>query len=216
MGVLLGDGCITEKTLSRNVVKIAVNTNETEWTSIIRNVLKKTGTKTVTLDQGIGLSANLTSQSGGGAALMVRQSQLTPSYSFQKHIPLNYQNSNKEFLSGLLDGVFSTDGNVNLSSTHPSLRLKTTSKQLAQDVRRVLLCFGIHGRIATIKKVADGNINGRAIVSRHQQYEVIISGAGMKTFAEQIGLSHSDKQKKLRKFGFPKYLSKPAKLLEYM
>ena len=197
MGVLLGDGCITKKTLSRNVVKIAVNTNETEWTSIIRNVLQKTGTKTVTLDQGVGFSANLTSQSIGGAALMVRQSQLTPSYSFQKHIPLNYQNSNKEFLSGLLDGVFSTDGNVNLSSNHPSLRLKTTSKQLAQDVRRVLLCFGIHGRIATIKKVADGNINGRAIVSRRQQYEVIISGAGMKTFAEQIGLSHSDKQKRL-------------------
>jgi ribonucleoside-diphosphate reductase alpha chain len=97
-----------------------------------------------------------------------------------------------------LDGLFSTDGNIDLSSNHPFLRLKTTSKQLAQDVRRVLLSFGIHGRIVTIKKVADGRIGDRAIISRHQQYEVIISGAGMKVFAQEIGLSHPDKQQRLK------------------
>jgi len=198
VGVLLGDGCITEKTLSRNVVKVAVNTNEVEWTELVKKVLQKTGSKIVTFDAGFGHSANLTVQSSNGAALLVRQSMLTPAYSYEKQIPLSYQNSNEQFLAGLLDGLFSTDGNIDLSSNHPFLRFKTTSKQLALDVRRVLLYFGIHGRIATIKKVANSKIDDRVIISKHQQYEVIISGAGMKTFAEKIGLSHPDKQKRLR------------------
>ncbi|MBI4084613.1 MAG: hypothetical protein HY431_01780, partial [Candidatus Levybacteria bacterium] len=175
VGLLLGDGCITPKTLNRNVVKVAVNTNETEWNTLVKTTLEKTGTVRLDASSG-GYSANFTAQSAGGAAMLVKQSYLTPSYSFEKKIPFEYQNANKEFLAGLLDGLFSTDGNIDLSSTHPFLRFKTTSKQLAQDIRRILLSFGIHGRIATIKKVADGRIGDRVITSRHTQYEVIISG----------------------------------------
>ncbi len=198
IGVLLGDGCITEKTIRRNVVKVAVNTSEKEWTEIIRNILMKAGSKIVNLDAGKGLSANMTVQNSGDAVLLVKQSYLKPAYSFEKRIPIEYQQTNREFLSGILDGLFSTDGNVNLTSTHPFLRLKTTSKQLAQDIRRILLYFGIHGRIVTIKRVAEGHIGERVITSKHQQYEVVISGASMKTFAQNITLSHPDKQKRLR------------------
>ena len=197
LGMLLGDGCISPRTLNRNVVKVAVNTSETEWNALVKTTLEKTGR--VGLDASAdSFSGNFTVQSANGAALLVRKSLLTSAYSFEKKIPLEYQNSNKLFLAGLLDGLFSTDGNLDLSSNHPFLRFKTTSKQLAQDIRRILLCFGIHGRIATIKKVADGHIGNRAIISKHRQYEVIISGAGVKVFAEQIGLSHPDKQKRLQ------------------
>ena len=198
IGVLIGDGCITETSIRRNVVKIAVNTSEKEWVGIIRNILQKAGSKFISLDASEGLSANLTVQNGGGAALLVKQSYVKPGYSFEKRIPLEYQQTNREFLSGLLDGLFSTDGNVNLTTNHPFLRLKTTSKQLALDIRRILLMFGIHGRVVTIGKVKDGHIGERIIVSRHQQYEVIISGASMKTFAQYINLSHPDKRKRLR------------------
>ncbi|MBI2590519.1 MAG: hypothetical protein HYW33_01380, partial [Candidatus Blackburnbacteria bacterium] len=197
VGMLLGDGCITPTSLSRNVVKMAVNTDETEWIDKIKYVMLKSRAKVVSLNKNGGRSANLTDQSGGGMALMVRQSLLTPAYSFEKSIPIEYQNSNREFLAGLLDGLYSTDGNINLSSTHPDIRFKTTSKQLAQDVRRVLLSFGIHGRITRIKEVKAGSVDGRYIVSKHQQYEVHISGAGVRTFIQQISLSHPDKQKKL-------------------
>lgn len=198
VGMLLGDGCITPTSLSRNVVKMAVNSDETEWNRIVGQVMQKTTTGTISLDQSMGSkSANFVSQSSMGAALMVRNSLLTPGYSYEKFIPLRYQNSNREFLSGLLDGLYSTDGNVNLTTSHPQLRFKTTSKKLAQDIRRILLNFNIHGHIATIKKVADSEINGRKIISKHQQYEILISGAGMKNFAQQIGLSHPDKQAKL-------------------
>lgn len=199
VGILLGDGCITEKSLSRNVVKVAINSDEVEWTAKVSEVLRKTGSKVVSLNSASGRSANLTVQSSDGAALMVKQSLLMPAYSYQKKIPSEYLNSNQDFLAGLLDGLFSTDGNVNLTTTHPMLRLKTTSYELAQDVRRILLSFGIHGRIATIKRVAEGHIGERVITSRHQQYEVIISGIGVKTFAQQIGLSHPDKLIRLRR-----------------
>ena len=198
VGVLLGDGCITETSIKRNVVKVAINTSEKEWTEIIRNILIKAGSKIVNFNASEGLSANLTVQNSGGAALLVKQSYLKPAYSFEKRIPLEYQQTNREFLSGLLDGLFSTDGNVNLTSTHPFLRLKTTSKNLALDIRRILLMFGIHGRVVTIGKVKNGHIGERIIISRHQQYEVIISGASMKTFVQQINLSHPDKQKRLQ------------------
>ncbi|MDO8570824.1 MAG: LAGLIDADG family homing endonuclease [Candidatus Daviesbacteria bacterium] len=196
LGVLLGDGCITQTSIERNVVKIAVNTEEKEWTEIIRNILKKAGSRFVSLDTSGGLSANLTVQNSNGAVLLVKQSYLKPAYSYEKYIPEEYYQTNREFLTGLLDGLFSTDGNVNLTSTHPSLRLKTTSKQLALGIRRILLYFGIHGRIVTIKKVADSHIGKRIIISKHQQYEVIISGASMKIFVQQISLSHPNKQKK--------------------
>src|SRR5260221_299072 len=61
IGMLIGDGCVTEKVINRNVVKIAVNTDEIEWVNIVRNVLQKTGTKTVSLDASKdSKSANLT------------------------------------------------------------------------------------------------------------------------------------------------------------
>ncbi|MBI2334439.1 hypothetical protein HYU96_01430 [Candidatus Daviesbacteria bacterium] len=198
VGVLIGDGCITETSIKRNVVKVAINTSEKEWNEIIRNILKKAGSKFVSLDASKGLSANFTVQNSSGAALLVKQSYLKPAYSYEKRIPIEYQQTNREFLKGILDGLFSTDGNVNLTSTHPFLRLKTTSKQLALDIRRILLCFGIHGRVVTIGLVKDGHIGERIIVSKHQQYEVIISGASMKTFVEQIGLTHPQKQQRLQ------------------
>lgn len=198
VGILIGDGCITETSIRRNVVKVAVNTKEKEWVEIIRNILQKAGSKFISLDVSEGLSANLTVQNSSGAALLVRQSRLTPAYSYEKRVPIEYQQTNRQFLSGLLDGLFSTDGNVNLTSTHPFLRLKTTSKQLALDIRRILLMFGIHGRVVTIGRVADGRIGDRIIRAKHEQYEVIISGASMKTFAQAITLSHPDKQKRLQ------------------
>lgn len=199
VGMLLGDGCITPKTLNRNVVKIAVNIGEIEWVAKVKEVLHKTGSKVITTDVSArSYSANLTVQDANGAALLVRQSLLTPSFSYEKRIPLEYQNTNRQFLAGLLDGLFSTDGNVNLTSSHPALRFKTTSKQLALDVRRILLNFGIHGRIATIPEVKEGHIGERKIISKHTQYEVNISGYGVKIFTEQIGLSHPDKQKRLQ------------------
>ena len=77
----------------------------------------------------------------------VKSLPLEPARGPEKRLPEFYINSNREFLSGLLDGLFSTDGSVDLQSNHPLLRFHTASPELAQQVRRVLLMFGVHGRV---------------------------------------------------------------------
>ena len=50
--------------------------------------------------------------------------------------------------------------------------------------RGVRACFFIPGRVAEVR-ARPGRIAGRAIVPRHPQYEVLVSGAGLRTFAER-------------------------------
>jgi len=137
------------------------------------------------------------SQSQRGLAEFMTDTLLAPSISAEKDIPLDYINTNREFLAGLLDGLWSANGKVNLKGAHPSLRFKTASEKLAQSVRRILLMFGIHGRIVKGSH-SRPEIDGRSIRSARPFYEVIISGAGVKTFAEQIGITHPTKAEQLK------------------
>ena len=105
-------------------------------------------------------------------------------------------NSNREFLSGLLDGLFSTDGSVDLSSNHPLVRFHTSSPVLAQQVRRILLMFGIHGRVFKTEREKH-SIDGRIINYKYPRYDVVMSGTSFGAFYKQIRLSHPLKQKKM-------------------
>lgn len=204
LGVLLGDGCYTEDKLARNTVMISCDARETEWAEIVLAMMTRAGAPAVNRYQNCDAKGRLThslslaAQAQHGLAAFVSKTLLAPAISIDKEIPLAYLNTNREFLAGLLDGLWSTDGNVNLKSSHPLLRFKTASQQLAQAVRRILLMFGIHGRITTGRR-GDHEIDGRAIANAHPYYEVIVSGAGVKTFAEQIGITHPDKAEKLQR-----------------
>jgi ribonucleoside-diphosphate reductase alpha chain len=126
----------------------------------------------------------------------VRSLPLKPARAIEKSLPDIYVNSNREFLTGLIDGLFSTDGSVDLQSNHPLLRFHTASLELARQVRRILLMFGIYGRISTtIRKRHD--INGRFIQNDHPKYDVTIAGDSLGRFFEQFRLSHKPKQMRL-------------------
>jgi ribonucleotide reductase alpha subunit len=203
IGILLGDGCYTENNLLRNTVTISCDARETEWTAIVASLMTRAGTSIITRYQNrdrkgrITNSLSLSSQGRHGLAEFIGNTLLSPVKSGEKDVPLDYINTNKDFLAGLLDGLWSTDGNVSLKSTHPLLRFKTSSEKLAQSVRRILLMFGIHGRIVSgFRKQHE--INGRRIKTSNPYYELIISGAGVKAFAEQIGITHPDKAEKLK------------------
>jgi ribonucleoside-diphosphate reductase alpha chain len=203
LGVLLGDGCYTENSLARNNVTVACDAREDKWIDIVESFMLRASAPAVNSYQNrdskgrITDSLSLSAQSKHGLAEFVAGTLLKPAYSSEKDVPLEYVNTNKEFLAGLIDGLWSTDGNVSLKSSHPLLRLKTSSEKLAQSVRRILLMFGIHGRIVKGTR-SHHEIDGRAIKNTRPFYEVIISGASVKTFAEQIGITHPDKAEKLR------------------
>ncbi len=211
LGVLLGDGCYTENSLARNTenslarntVTVACDARENEWIDIVESFMLHAGSPAVNRYQNrdgkgrITNSLSLSSQAKHGLAEFVAGTLLKPAYSAEKDVPLEYINTNREFLAGLIDGLWSTDGNVNLKSSHPLLRFKTSSEKLAQSVRRTLLMFGIHGRIVKGTR-SYHEIDGRPIKDTQPFYELIISGAGVKAFAEQIGITHPAKAEKLK------------------
>ena len=147
VGVLLGDGCYTERALSKNVVRVSTHADEDSWNQVVKDVFEKVGaTDCYTYVNKNSKSMMMDPKPGKVIADYVKSLKLIPTTSLNKEIPEEYINSNRKILEGLLDGLFSTDGSVDLSSNHPLVRFHTGSEELASQVRRILLMFGIHGR----------------------------------------------------------------------
>lgn len=197
IGILLGDGCYTSKKLAANNVRISSHDNEIQWNKIIKTAFTKIGANNFSeYTNKNSHSLMIDPKPGKTVADWVRSTLLTPNRSIDKTIPEPYLNSNRDFLIGLLDGLFSTDGSIDLSSNHPLARFHTGSIKLAEQVRLALFMFGIHGRICkSIRKAHD--IDGRQIRHDRPKYDVVISGESLGRFYEQIKLSHPEKQMKL-------------------
>ncbi len=137
----------------------------------VRQIVRLHGDKLATLMIKVGLQPNLKAP--------------------DKVIPETFLKMDKAFLAGILDGLFSTDRaairlpSVLLTQDKPSLRFHTVSYSLAQQVRLLLLQFGIHGRIYT---------TGDEVLG----YEVVVMNESLARFYAEIGLSHPEKAKGLK------------------
>ncbi|HVN54279.1 MAG TPA: LAGLIDADG family homing endonuclease [Anaerolineaceae bacterium] len=197
VGVLVGDGCYTPHALSKNVVRISTHADEKEWNSILENAFAKVGVeKMYSYINTNSRSMMMDPKPGRVIAGWVKSLPLEPASGPQKRLPNEYINSNQEFLTGLLDGLFSTDGSVDLQSNHPLLRYHTSSLELARQLRRILLMFGIYARIATSQRQRH-TIDGRVIRYDRPKYDITISGDSLGRFFDQIRLSHPEKQMRL-------------------
>ena len=196
-GVLVGDGCYTPHALSKNVVRISSHADEFEWNTILTNAFAKVGAeKMYTYISEGSRSMMMDPKPGRVVADFVKSLPLEPARGPEKRLPDVYINSNREFLEGLLDGLFSTDGSVDLQSNHPLIRFHTSSPELAQQVRRILLMFGIYGRISKTQR-ASHDIDGRPIRNDRPKFDIVISGESFGRFFEQIHLSRSSKQMRM-------------------
>ena len=100
-------------------------------------------------------------------------------------------------LAAYLRGLYDTDGTIQVRrSGGTRLSLTTTSANLAKGVQMGLLRFGIRARRRT-RHVAGRRsmrLDGRAIVSRHDQFVLDIGGAdSLIRFREAIGFTHPRK-----------------------
>ncbi len=199
VGLLLGDGCYTDRALSKNVVRVSTHDDEHEWNDLIEKKFELVGAtdmyKYVNKDSH---SMMMDPKPGRVVAEWVKSLKLIPAMSLDKDIPMEYVNSNADFLKGLVDGLFSTDGSVDLSTNHPIVRFHTGSPKLAEKVRLVLLMFGIHGRIVKSKRRLHKNSEGRIISNKNPKYDVVIVGESFGRFFEQIKLSHPEKQTRMK------------------
>lgn len=199
IGLLLGDGCYTERALSKNVVRVSTHDNEKEWNKVIEEKFALVGaTDMYNYVNKNSHSMMMDPKPGKVVTRWVRSLKLTPSVSLDKDIPMEYVNTNKEFLEGMVDGLFSTDGSVDLSTNHPMVRFHTGSVKLAEKVRLILLMFGIHGRVVKSERHKHLTSDGREIRNLNPKYDVVIVGESFGRFYEQIKLSHPEKQKRMQ------------------
>ncbi len=196
-GVLVGDGCYTPHALSVNVVRLSTHADDTEWNEILLQAFRRVGVTKMYSYVNVGSRSMMMDPKPGRIITdWVKALALKPARGPEKELPAAYINSNAEFLTGLLDGLFSTDGSVDLQSNHPMLRFHTSSPELARQIRLILLMFGVHARIAKSERKRY-ELDGRVIRHDRPKYDVVISGQSMGRFVEQIHLSHPAKQQRL-------------------
>lgn len=179
IGILLGDGCYTKKSMATKsgYIKIASNQDEVSYNKNVKNLFEKYG---ILKDD---LSKNSRSMSiilkDGFDAL--KDLNLDHGYSHEKYFPQEKVTS-KMMAVGILDGLIATDGNINLSSNHPQLRIMTSSKKMAQMIRDLFLAIGCHG-IITTSNDKGGVVDGREIVRRHEKNTINVSGSSLGTYS---------------------------------
>lgn len=194
-GLFLGNGSYTEGVKSYGNVSLSVNASEEDWINqLVSKFTKDYDTDFTTENSNGCFKFKFKLSSSVGEFI----SKLPPAKSPDKSIEFDMLNSGYFFHVGLLDGLISTDGNVNLKSNHPQLRIDSSSKELLQGVRRILLLYGIHSVITSTDRNPNHKIQDREINSKTRKHTLNVSGESLRTFIQRFKLSHPEKSSKLK------------------
>jgi len=194
VGILLGDSPAPPYRLSEQGGQPPPQADDEAWHKVTRAAFAKVyAAEHVPAPQSASHATPSASKANRVLAEWVKSLPLEPALGPEKHLPDLYVNSNRAFLTGLLDGLFSADGQVDLRSPSPAVQFRSSSLTLAQQVRRILLMFGIHGHLSPAWRghAAHGS---QAVQDAPLPYAVWISGDGLGRFFEQICLSHPAKR----------------------
>ncbi len=210
VGAVLGDGTLRELPNGNShsyQCKVTFGVRENDWYDAFNNLMtdmnihthRMVSEKEFAVAGGVAVKhASVRLECYKLASLLVRIG-LTPNIKGpQKTIPVAFMRMEKEFLAGILDGLFSTDGSVLMKQDNPLLRFHTSSYELAQQVRLILLQFGIHGRIYRATRDEDLMYDGRSMYGTGEKYDVVIMNEGIPRFYAEIGLSHPEKAARLK------------------
>src|SRR5437763_4840631 len=210
VGTVLGDGTLRELqngTSHSYQCKVAFGTHEDGWYDTFTNLMtdmnihthRTLAEKEFVGEGGVAVKhASVRLECYKLASLLVRIGMIPNVKASQKTIPAAFMCMEKEFLAGILDGLFSTDGSVLVKQDNPMLRLHTSSYELAQQVRLILLQFGIHGRIYRATRDEDLVYDGRSMYGTGEKYDILIMNEGIARFYAEIGLSHPEKAARLK------------------
>ncbi|HZO70931.1 MAG TPA: ribonucleotide reductase N-terminal alpha domain-containing protein [Ktedonobacteraceae bacterium] len=210
IGAMLGDGTLRELQNGNSHAyqyKITFGAHEDGWYDTFVNLMTDMNIHTHrTLDEkefaragGVAVKhASVRLECYKLASLLMRIGMIPNAKAPQKAIPAAFMAMEKEFLAGILDGLFSTDGSILMKQDNPMLRFHTSSYELAQQVRLILLQFGIHGRVYRAAREEDLMYDGRSMYGTGEKYDVVIMNEGIPRFYAEIGLSHPEKAARLK------------------
>ena len=206
IGVLLGNGCVTENAIKLKHVETSFGKEDIEWKNLFENILKKYEDLN-----------HYSSRTNRTANLLVFNSKSTlykilDKYNFvggsgTKNIPMEIMNSNKDVLCGLLDGYFSTDGHIGLATDkhNPKISIKSINYDLLRSIRMILLMFDMKSSIYYYKrKENDMYIEGRKVNAK-DIYELILISNSIDKFCETIHITNPIKNAKLQKISEKSY-----------
>jgi ribonucleoside-diphosphate reductase alpha chain len=117
-----------------------------------------------------------------------------------KTFPIWWMNTNMEFLSGVLDGLISSDGNINDSGHYPQIRIKSTSFKLHEMIRHLMLLVGADYKLyQSAKKGEKHKILGRMVERKHDIYEGSTDNDSITNLYSALGyISHPQKNEKIK------------------
>lgn len=123
-----------------------------------------------------------------------------------KKVPDSIWYAPRDAVIGFLQGLFTTDGTVNISEKKGScsIRLASSSKELLQEVQLLLLNLGIVSRLhlrREEKEVYLPDSDGQPKLARaNKQYELILDKVNRDRFVEVVGFMSRAKQSKAKSF----------------
>ena len=124
----------------------------------------------------------------------------------EKRVPNSVWSAPREAVIGFLQGLFTTDGTVNVSAYKKScsIRLASSSVDLLRDVQMLLLNFGIVSRLhkrreAGYRNMPDGK-DGLKEYFTQANYELLVDKVNRDKFVTEIGFLDSTKQGKAQEF----------------
>lgn len=109
-------------------------------------------------------------------------------------------NSSKEFIIGYLRAYFTADGTVtsNLEAKSYQVSLSSTSKKRLEQIKSILLNFGIKSQIYLSRKACESEFKNGGKYQTKDCWKLVISGKiFIERFAKYIGFLSSAKQKLL-------------------
>lgn len=111
----------------------------------------------------------------------------------QKKIPPRCLRWSKENLCALLSGLFDTDGHVYIKKDRPVIGFSSSSKEMVEQVRMLLLNLGIPTQLSKIETSPTAKVPVESL-----EYQVIIADqTAVSRFVNQIGFRVSRKQSKI-------------------
>jgi len=202
MGWIVGDGFLTSDS-GRQMVALTFGEEDLDFIQYFRTLF----------DNWFGATGFLRKQRGsvqlrykGFPARFLSNLGIEAVKSHLKKVPDSIWRAPREAVIGFLQGLFTTDGTVNLSEKKGScnIRLASSSKTLLQEVQLLLLNLGIVSRLHLRRE--DGEVylpgsDGKPKLTKAcKQYELLIDKVNRDLFIETVGFMSEAKQLKAKSF----------------
>lgn len=112
----------------------------------------------------------------------------------------NLLNTNKDFILGLIDGLISSDGDVNTKGNCPQVRFTNTSDLLHELLKHLMLFVKADYKKYNNKKAGEiSKIYGREVIRKKDCYTGVIDNDSILNFYNEVGfLSHNEKNELLK------------------